>query len=68
MSGPAEPADTGGTATGGVGPLCLSGLLRRPAVAASGQALGRVLDVVVRLRGQDYPRVTGLVTDLSGWC
>ena len=48
------------------GPVCLSGLLRRPAVAASGQALGRVVDVVVRLRGQDYPHVQGLVTDLSG--
>jgi hypothetical protein len=48
------------------GSLCLSGLLHRPAVTASGQALGRVVDVVVRLRGQDYPQVTGLVTDLSG--
>ena len=49
-----------------VEPVRLSGLLRRAAVAGSGQALGRVVDVVVRLRGQDYPHVSGLVTDLSG--
>jgi CBS domain-containing protein len=57
---PERPDRPGGEA------LYLSGLLRRPAVAASGQALGRVADVVVQLRGQDYPQVTGLVTDLSG--
>jgi CBS domain-containing protein len=62
--GPAGPGDPAGGAGGEA--LCLSQLLRRPAVAASGQALGRVADVVVRLRGQEYPQVTGLVTDLSG--
>ncbi|HET9654005.1 MAG TPA: CBS domain-containing protein [Kineosporiaceae bacterium] len=61
-SSPAAPGPTAGRP----GPLCLSGLLGRPAVAATGEALGKVVDVVVRLRGQDYPQVTGLVTDLSG--
>ena len=44
----------------------LSRVLRRPAVDAAGQALGRLGDVVVRLRGQDYPQVVGLVADVAG--
>ena len=65
-SGRGEPAAGSPRPDPVSGPLCLSGLLRRPAVAATGQALGRVADVVVRLRGQDYPQVVGLVTEVSG--
>jgi CBS domain-containing protein len=41
--------------------LYLSELLKRAAVDAKGQRLGRVVDVIVRLRHADYPLVTGLV-------
>ena len=64
--GQAEPASGSPRPDPIGGPLCLCGLLRRPAVAVSGEALGRVADVVVRLRGQDYPQVVGLVTEVSG--
>ena len=43
----------------------LSMLLRRPVVDATGQTLGRLGDVVVRLGGQDYPRVAGVVADVA---
>ena len=46
--------------------LYLSALLRRAAVDAKGESLGRLADVIVQLRGQDYPLVTGLVADLGG--
>lgn len=47
--------------------LSLSQLLRRAVVGAQGQKLGgRVVDVIVRLRGTDYPLVTGLVAELGG--
>lgn len=47
--------------------LSLSTLLRRAVVGARGQKLGgRLVDVIVRLRGVDYPLVTGLVADLGG--
>jgi MgtE intracellular N domain/CBS domain len=47
--------------------LSLSQLLRRAVVGARGQKLGgRVVDVIVRLRGTDYPLVTGLVAELGG--
>lgn len=47
--------------------LPLSQLLRRAVVGARGEKLGgRVVDVIVRLRGTDYPRVTGLVAELGG--
>jgi len=47
--------------------LSLSQLLRRAVVGARGQKLGgRVVDVIVRLRGTDYPLVTGLVAELAG--
>jgi CBS domain-containing protein len=41
--------------------VSLSQLLRRPLVGRSGEAVGRLSDVIVRLRGRDYPVVTGLV-------
>jgi CBS domain-containing protein len=47
--------------------LSLSQLLRRAVVGTRGQKLGgRVVDVIVRLRGSDYPLVTGLVAELGG--
>jgi len=41
--------------------MCLSGLLGRPLSDRDGQRLGRLSDVIVRLRGTQYPLVTGLV-------
>ncbi|MEY9964166.1 CBS domain-containing protein [Streptacidiphilus sp. MAP12-16] len=41
--------------------MSLSQLLRRPLVGRGGEAVGRLSDVIVRLRGRDYPMVTGLV-------
>jgi CBS domain-containing protein/sporulation protein YlmC with PRC-barrel domain len=39
----------------------LSSLVKRPVVDRGGRSLGRLDDVIVRLRGADYPLVTGLV-------
>jgi CBS domain-containing protein len=45
----------------------LSQLLRAPVVSRSGEAVGKVEDVIVRLRGADtYPLVTGLVVGVGG--
>jgi CBS domain-containing protein/sporulation protein YlmC with PRC-barrel domain len=45
----------------------LSQLLGRPVIAKSGDSVGRVEDVVVRLRaGEEYPPVTGLVVGIGG--
>jgi len=45
----------------------LSQLLRAPVLARSGEAVGRVEDVIVRLRGADeYPSVTGIVAEVGG--
>ena len=41
--------------------VSLSQLLRRPLVGRDGEAVGRLSDVIIRLRGRDYPVVTGLV-------
>jgi CBS domain-containing protein/sporulation protein YlmC with PRC-barrel domain len=46
--------------------LRLSRLLRRPIADSSGESLGRVADVIVRLRGSDYPLATGLVAAVGG--
>ncbi len=46
--------------------LHLSDLLRRPLVDRSGESLGRLSDVIVRLRGANYPLVTGLVASVGG--
>ncbi|GAS85963.1 magnesium transporter mgtE [Mycolicibacterium brisbanense] len=44
----------------------LSQLLRAPVVSRSGEAVGKVEDVIVRLRGTDtYPMVTGLVVGVG---
>jgi len=44
----------------------LSGLLKRPVTDRRGESLGRLADVIVRLRGTDYPLVTGLVAAVGG--
>jgi CBS domain-containing protein len=44
----------------------LSALLGSPILATTGEGVGKVDDVVVRLRGADYPVVIGLVAKLGG--
>ena len=45
----------------------LSQLLRAPVLARVGETVGRVEDVIVRLRGADeYPLVTGIVAGVGG--
>ncbi len=45
----------------------LSQLLKSPVVASSGEAIGRVDDLIVRLPGGDaYPPVTGVVVGMGG--
>src|SRR6202012_4034593 len=44
----------------------LSDLLKRPVADSSGQTLGRLSDVIVRLRGSDYPQVIGGVVAIDG--
>ncbi len=60
-------SDTPEISTSGQAPVIhLSGLLRCPVVARTGEAVGRVEDVIVRLRGEDvYPPVTGLVVGVG---
>jgi len=53
--------------SGGLPVIHLSQLLRAPVVARSGEDVGRVEDVIVRLRGADeYPLVTGIVAGVGG--
>lgn len=45
----------------------LSELLRSPVLARAGETVGRVEDVIVRLRGADeYPLLTGIVAGVGG--
>ncbi|MCQ4085010.1 CBS domain-containing protein [Streptomyces sp. RB6PN25] len=46
--------------------LHLSALLKRPVADRAGHSLGRLADVIVRLRGRDYPLVTGVVAGIGG--
>jgi len=46
--------------------LRLSQLLGQPITDRRGESAGRVADVIVRLRGADYPVVTGLVAAVGG--
>jgi hypothetical protein len=48
------------------GTLQLSALVRRNALDAAGQGLGRLSDVIVRLSDHGYPAVTGLVAHIGG--
>jgi CBS domain-containing protein len=60
--GPAGP----GAATDQGARLRLSRLLRQPMADRTGESLGRLSDVIVRLSGADYPVVTGLVAAVGG--
>jgi len=44
----------------------LSRLLKRPVADRGGESLGRLSDVIVRLRGSDYPLVTSVVAAVGG--
>jgi len=44
----------------------LSGLLGRQLLSPTGEGVGKVDDVIVRLRGDDYPVVIGLVAKVGG--
>ena len=55
-----------GAPSGGVRTLHLSQLLRRPVTDRGGESLGRLADVIVRLRGPELPLVTGLVAAVGG--
>jgi sporulation protein YlmC with PRC-barrel domain len=46
--------------------LPLSRLLGRPLIDQGGESLGRVADVLVRLRGTEFPLVTGMVAQVGG--
>jgi MgtE intracellular N domain/CBS domain len=48
------------------GAMRLSGLLRGSVTDSGGEPIGRLADVIVRLRGDDYPVVTGLVVTVGG--
>jgi hypothetical protein len=57
----APPPQAGSSRT-----LHLSELLHRPLAGRSGESIGRLSDVIVRLRGVDGPAVTGLVATVGG--
>ena len=59
---PAAPAPQAGD----VRTIHLSELLKRPITDAGGESLGRLADVVVRLRGSDLPLVIGGVASVGG--
>jgi CBS domain-containing protein len=48
------------------GPLPLSELLKRTITDSGGGTIGKLSDVIVRLRGADFPVVTGLVAQVGG--
>ena len=58
-AGPSSPADDKVI-------LRLSRLLKHQVTDRGGESLGRLADVIVRLRGSDYPLVTGLVAAVGG--
>jgi hypothetical protein len=59
---PAAPAPQAGQSS----TLHLSELLRRPLTDRGGESIGRLSDVIVRLRGAENPLVTGLVAAVGG--
>jgi hypothetical protein len=62
---PAGPVGADGLTNGRAG-LRLSRLLKRPVSDRSGEGLGKLSDVIVRLRGADYPLVTAIVVTVGG--
>jgi PRC-barrel domain protein len=63
MTSTPSAAPASGTASGGS--IYLSGLLGRPLADRTGEPLGKLADVIVRLRAE-YPLVTGLVGAVGG--
>src|SRR6201993_1452453 len=61
-SGPAGPDSV----TDHQATLRLSRLLKRSLADRTGESLGRLSDVIVRLQDPDYPLVTGLVAAVGG--
>jgi CBS domain-containing protein len=61
-SGPAGPD----AATDHRARVRLSRLLKRPLADRTGESLGRLADVIVRVGGADYPLVKGLVAAVGG--
>ena len=51
---------------GGFRTVRLSELLRQPVTDSRGETIGRLSDVIVRLRGSEFPVVTGLVVTVGG--
>jgi CBS domain-containing protein/sporulation protein YlmC with PRC-barrel domain len=67
MTTPPPTAAAGsGAAAGNKITLRLSRLLKRPVADSSGETIGKLADVIVRLSGADYPTVTGLVITVGG--
>jgi hypothetical protein len=62
MTSPATPQPPAGNAR----TIHLSELLRRTLTDTSGESIGRLSDVIVRLRGAEQPLVTGLVATVGG--
>lgn len=54
------------TAAAPAAPLPLSTILRQPVTRRDGHSAGILADVVVRLRGGDYPLMTGIVVTVGG--
>ena len=63
MTNTTAPLESGATRTG---ILHLSDLLGRPLADKSGESIGKLSDVIVRLRGAVSPAVTGLVASVGG--
>ncbi len=62
-----SPSETAAERGGERPVIHLSQLLRAPVLARAGETVGRVEDVIVRLRGTDeYPLVTGIVAGVGG--
>jgi sporulation protein YlmC with PRC-barrel domain len=51
---------------GGFRTVRLSELLRQAVTDSRGETIGRLSDVIVRLRGAEFPVVTGLVVTVGG--
>jgi CBS domain-containing protein/sporulation protein YlmC with PRC-barrel domain len=60
------PAAGRGTPADDQATLRLSRLFKRPVADRGGESIGRLADVIVRLRGTDYPLVTGMVAAVGG--
>jgi CBS domain-containing protein/sporulation protein YlmC with PRC-barrel domain len=66
LTPPASPESPASPEPDGRRTLRLSGLLKKPVADKTGESLGRLSDVIVRLRGSDYPLVKGMVASVGG--